>query len=297
MSIEERKRPVLIGRIVLAVLLAAGITFGCLWYFHWSRFVGTDDAIIDSNRAAISSKMLGRIKKLAVDEHQKVKAGQLLVQLDDTDLRAQEAQVAASVNMALKSLELARINMERAANDLERIKIQYAMAAVTREDMDHSQKSADAARAQHSIAQAQVGIAQSQLEVIRVQLQNTVISAPFDGVITKRSAMPGEVVQAGQAIFQLYDLSDIWVTANLEETKVGRIHEGQPVEISVDAYPRHPFKGRVTQVAANIVPPPFTIGDFTKTTQRVPVKIMINQPLDSMLLLPGMSVEVKVRVK
>ena len=297
MSNEERKRPVLIGRIVLAAMLAIGITFGCLWFFQWSRFVATDDAIIDSNHAAISSKMLGRIKRLAVGEHDLVAAGQLLVQLDNADLRAQEAQVTASVNMARQSLELARINMERAANDLERTKIQYAIAAATREDLDHSQKSADAARAQHSIAQAQVGIAQSQLEVVRTQLLNTTITAPFEGVITKRSVMTGEVVQAGQAIFQLYDLSDIWVTANLEETKVGRIHEGQPVEISVDAYPRHPFKGRVTQVAANIVPPPFTIGDFTKTTQRVPVKIMINQPLDSMLLLPGMSVEVKVRVK
>jgi len=297
MSNEERKRPVLIGRIVLASMAAAALIIGGTWFFSWSRFVGTDDAIIDSNHAAISSRMLGRIKMLAVDEHQKVKAGQLLVQLDDTDLRAQEAQVAASVNMARQSLELSRINMERAANDLERIKIQYAIVAVTREELDHSQKSAAAARAQHSIAQAQVGIAQSQLEVVRTQLQNTMITAPFEGVITKRSVMPGEVVQPGQAIFQLYDLSDIWVTANLEETKVGLIQEGQPVEISVDAYPRHPLKGRVTQVAANIVPPPFTIGDFTKTTQRVPVKILLDQRPDSMLLLPGMSVEVKVRVK
>jgi membrane fusion protein (multidrug efflux system) len=92
-------------------------------------------------------------------------------------------------------------------------------------------------------------------------------------------------------------LSDIWVTANFEETKVGRIHPGQPVEISVDAYPRHPLKGRVTEVAATIVPPPFSIGDFTKTTQRIPVTIMIEQPPDSLRLLPGMSVEVKVRVK
>jgi membrane fusion protein, multidrug efflux system len=297
MKTEERKRPVLIGRIVLAVLLATGITFGCLWLFHWSRFVGTDDAVIDGNHAAISSKMLGRIKRLVVNEHQKVAAGQLLVQLDDTDLRAQETQMTASVNLSRQSLELARINMARAANDLERVNIQFAVAAATKEDLDHSQKSAEAARAQYSIAQAQVGIAQSQLEVVRTQLQNTMITAPFEGVITKRSVMPGEVVQPGQAIFQLYDLSDIWVTANLEETKVGRIHEGQPVEVWVDAYPRRPLKGLVAQVAANIVPPPFTIGDFTKTTQRVPVKILLDQRPDSMLLLPGMSVEVKLRIK
>jgi membrane fusion protein, multidrug efflux system len=241
--------------------------------------------------------MLGRIKRLAVSEQDTVAAGELLVELDETDLRAQQAQADAALNLSRKNMVLAQVNLDKVSNDLERAKIQIAADAATREQLDHAQKADDAARAQKSIAQAQVEIAVSQLAVVNAQLLNTRITAPFKGVVTKRSAMPGEVVQPGQAIFQLYDLSDIWVTANLEETKVGRIREGQPVEISVDAYPHRQLKGRVRQVAANILPPPFTIGEFTKTTQRVPVKILISQLPDSMLLLPGMSVEVKVKVK
>ena len=297
MSIEERKRPVLIGRIVLATLLATGLVFGCLWLFSWSRYAGTDDAIIDGNRAAISAKAMARIKLLAVDEHDTVAAGQLLVQLDDTDLKAQREQAAASLTLARHNLVLARVNAERAANDLQRATTQYEVAAITAEALDHAQKADAAARASLAIAQAQIGIAQAQLEVISAQLQNLTLTAPFAGVVAKRTALAGEVVQPGQAIFSLYDLRDIWITANFEETKVGVIKPGQAVAVSVDAYPHKTLRGHVAEIAANIVPPPFTIGEFTKTTQRVPVKILLDGDHGQLLLLPGMSVEVKVRIK
>ena len=297
MSNEDRKRPVLIGRIVLAALLAAGLAYGCLWLFYWSRYASTDDAIIDGNKAAISAKAMARIKLLAVDEHDTVAAGQLLVQLDDTDLKAQREQAAASLTLARHNLALAQVNAERAANDLQRARTQYDVAAITAEGLDHAQKSDAAARAQLAIAQAQIGIAQAQLDVIAAQLQNMTLTAPFSGVITRRTALAGEVVQPGQAIFSLYDLRGIWVTANFEETQVGAIRPDQAVSISVDAYPGRTLRGHVDQIAANIVPPPFTIGEFTKTTQRVSVKILLDERPASMLLLLGMSVEVKVKIK
>ena len=297
MSNEERKRPVLIGRIVLAAMLATGIVFGCLWLFSWSRYVGTDDALIDGNRAAVSSKMLGRVKRLTVDEHDTVAAGQLLVELDDTDLRAQETQAAASLKLAGQNLVLARVNLDRAVNDLDRARFRLDVATATKEEFDHAQKTTDAARAQYSIAQAQIGIAQAQLDVISAQLQNMTLTAPFAGVVARRTALAGEVVQPGQAIFSLYDLRGIWITANFEETKVGALRPGQPVAVSVDAYSHKTLRGHVDQIAANIVPPPFTIGDFSKTTQRIPVKILLDEHPGQMLLLPGMSVEVKIKVK
>jgi membrane fusion protein (multidrug efflux system) len=127
------------------------------------------------------------------------------------------------------------------------------------------------------------------------------------GVIAKKWALPGDVIQPGQAIFTVYDKDQVWVTANFEETKLAAIHPGDPVEISIDAYDGQIFKGTVLMIGTaaaaefSLIPPNNASGNFTKVTQRVPVKISINRPAgntneDPPALLPGLSVEVKVRV-
>jgi membrane fusion protein, multidrug efflux system len=295
MKTEERKKPMLVAGIILAILIIAGIGFlGYLFVF--SNYIGTDNASIDGDHVSISAKMMGRIKSLSVNEGAKVEAGQLLVQLDDTDLRAQEAQSTAALNSARQNLVLTKVNLDRMREDFERTKTLLDTGNTTQEQYDHAVKSLATANAQYSIAQAQIDTANAQLGVIETQLLNTKIIAPISGVITKRLVMPGEVAQPGQAIFTINDLNHIWVTANFEETKIRLIHPGEPVDITVDAYPHYPFKGRVIQVADAIVPPPFSIGESTKTIQKIPVKILFTRIPASKILLPGMSVEVKIKV-
>jgi membrane fusion protein (multidrug efflux system) len=89
----------------------------------------------------------------------------------------------------------------------------------------------------------------------------------------------------------------VWVTANFEETKISRIRVGAQVEITVDAFGGRVFTGKVALIGAGILTPPFSIGDFTKTTQRIPVKIVFSPAPESLALLPGMSAEVKVRIR
>jgi membrane fusion protein (multidrug efflux system) len=105
------------------------------------------------------------------------------------------------------------------------------------------------------------------------------------------------VVQTGQAIYIITDLSHVWVTANFEETKIRLIHPNIEADITIDAYPNRVFPGKVIQVGTDIVPPPLSIGDSTKTTQKIPVKIKFDDPSVNRILTPGMSVEVKIRVK
>ena len=106
---------------------------------------------------------------------------------------------------------------------------------------------------------------------------------------------PGDLVQPGQTILSVNNLQSVWVIANFEETKIGRIRKGAPVLVTVDAYPGRPFDGIVDMIRAGIVPSAFQIGDFTKSTQRVPVRITLQSIGEGDILLPGMSVEVKVR--
>jgi membrane fusion protein (multidrug efflux system) len=132
----------------------------------------------------------------------------------------------------------------------------------------------------------------------------------MDGIIGKRWVLKGDVVQPGQPIYSVFDLKNLWVTADLEETKLGSIKNGDSVEISVDAYPDQKFAGKVYLIGSNtasqfsLIPPANASGNFTKVTQRVPVKISV-QPVDingnpmqneKIKLLPGMSVEIKIKI-
>jgi membrane fusion protein, multidrug efflux system len=128
----------------------------------------------------------------------------------------------------------------------------------------------------------------------------------MSGVVSKRWVLAGDVVQPGQAIFSVYDVKNIWVTANLEETNLAALQVGDKAEISVDTYPNLKFSGTILLLGSNtasqfsLIPPNNASGNFTKVTQRVPVKFSIIQEDTGKApranLLPGMSVEVRVKV-
>ena len=134
-----------------------------------------------------------------------------------------------------------------------------------------------------------------------------VIIASMNGVVAKRWVLAGDVVQPGQPIFTIYDVKNIWVTANLEETKLRHIHLNDPVQIDVDTYPGVKFSGKVFEIGNytasefSLIPPNNASGNFTKVTQRIPIKISIEdapaQDGSKPILRPGMSVEVSVKIK
>ena len=271
-------------------------------------FVSTDDAYIDANRVAISAKILGRVDTLLTDEGDTVQEGQVVVRLDDIDLRAQEAQARSAFALAQENINLAKVNLDRAQTDFKRAATQFRQNVIPKEQYDHTESELESAKARYNIAIAQSNTARAQLGIVETQLRNTVISSPMTGVVSKRWVLPGDVVQPGQPIFSVYDLKNIWVTANLEETSLTALHENDKVAITVDAYPDQTFSGKVFQIGSNtasqfsLIPPNNASGNFTKVTQRVPIKISIEQDSSSadprlVQLLPGMSVEVKVRVR
>jgi membrane fusion protein (multidrug efflux system) len=300
-----RKKRVIIP---IFLLIIAAIIITWYWYVGLRGFISTDDAYIDGNRVSISSKILGRIIRLTVDEGANVQQGQALVYLDDTDLRAQEEQSKAVLEQAQQNVVLAKINMEKNQEDYQRAEELFKNNINTKEKYDHSKKAFETARAQYNIALAQVEVTKSQLGVIKTQLLNTVISSPINGVVAKKWALVGDVVQPAQPIFSIYEMQNVWITANLEETKLTAIKLNDPVEIFVDAYPQQSFQGKVIQLGSNtasqfsLIPPNNASGNFTKVTQRVPIKISLEQQpsvgnSNPFTLLPGMSVEIKIKVK
>ena len=288
------------------VVLAIAI-FAWQYYVTLRDFVSTDDAYIDADRVSVSAKILGRIDQLTVDEGDSVRQGQILVRLDDSDLRAQEAQAKASLTFARENISLAKVNLEKAQTDFQRASTQFNQNIIPKEEYDHALSEFESTKARLNIANAQVVAAQAQLGVIQTQLTNTVIESPMTGVVSKRWVLTGDVVQPGQSVFTIYNVKDIWVTANLEETSLSNLRLGDKVDISVDTYPNIKFSGNIFLLGSNtasqfsLIPPNNASGNFTKVTQRVPIKISIEQTdsthLKHVNLLPGMSVEVKVKVR
>jgi membrane fusion protein (multidrug efflux system) len=299
-----RKKRILIPFLIFLVAVVLGVLY---WYKILRHYVATDDAYLDADRVSVSAKVLGRIVRITADEGSVAKKGDLLVQLDDTDLRAQVDQARANLSFAQDSLPLAKVNLDRATEDFDRAEVQIKGAVITREQFSHAQKTLDAARAEEAIAQSRIKVAKAQLAVVETQLQNMTLSAPFDGVVAKRWLVEGDVVQPGQPIFTIYDLQRIWVTANLEETKLEKVKLQNDVEVRIDSYPGRVFPAKVglignyTAAEFSLIPPNNASGNFTKITQRVPLRIYLDdltpEDREKYPLRPGMSVEVKIRVR
>lgn len=292
-NIEEHHRTVFFSRIILLVLILAAIGGSCNLVYYLG-YVRTDEASVDGVQVTVSSKMLGRIRELFVDEGTAVKAGQIIAILSDNDLRTQENQFKTGLIAAQKNVVLVTVGLKKAQADFERANIQYKDGCISKEQYENSQSALETTQAQYSIALAQVNNTRAQLEVIRTELLNTKIYAPIPGIIAKRSVRAGEIVQPGQAIVAINNLGEIWITANFEETEIWRLKVKQLAKISVDAYPFDTLYGHVVQIGAGIVPPPFMVGD-TKTTQKLPVRILLKHVPRSIRLVPGMSVEVKIK--
>jgi membrane fusion protein (multidrug efflux system) len=154
------------------------------------------------------------------------------------------------------------------------------------------QKQLEAARAQLNQARAAV-------ENAKVQVRDTSLYAPCDGYVVKHSANVGSAINPGQTIATITRGKDVWVMANFKETQLDKVEEGQPVEISVDAYPGRKFYGKVVSIlqatgsATTLLPPDNSTGNFTKVVQRVPVKISIEGEQASRLR-QGMSVDATI---
>jgi len=152
-------------------------------------------------------------------------------------------------------------------------------------------------------AQAAVQRATANLQQAQLNLQYTTIKAPFAGVVSKRNAELGQVVQAGQPLVSIVNLDDVYVTANFKETQLKHMKPGQPVEVEVDAYGRS-YHGRVTSIGGatgarfSLLPPENATGNYVKVVQRIPVRIDFDKGQDpNHLLRPGMSVVPTVKTK
>jgi membrane fusion protein (multidrug efflux system) len=317
----------------LVTLLAIGTIVVLLaiffWWLHARQYESTDDAFIDTRTVQISADVAAAIVDVPVTDNQLVEAGAELVRLDDRDYVAARDQAQASVNNLIAQIAEQKAKIDQA--DKQAAQAEAALMFAQQEDeryqrlvktdsvtVEQAQQYASnllqaqatfaAARAnavaiakQDPVLEAQLGTSEAQLVQAEANLSRTIITAPVAGRVTRLSAAKGGYAAVGEALM-MFVPREVWVTANFKETQLDLMRPGQPVVIEIDSYPDHTFKGHVDSIqsgsgtAFSLLPAENATGNYVKIVQRVPVKIVFDQPPD-VLLGPGMSVLPTVKVR
>ncbi len=323
---QRSRRPFFILAAVLSL-----IALGCLGYWWMNKgYATTDDAEVDGSLYTVSAQVAGRVVAVPVGDNQHVKAGDVLAVLDGRDAAVAMAKAQAGLAQANAGVAQAQAQqiqaqatvVESAANlqQAERDFARYAAInprAVTQQQTDAVTAAIRGARARAAAAQAAAAAAQAavqaagaqaqaaQVAVQDAQLQQsyTTITAPAAGHVAEKTVEVGNVVAPGTAMMAVVG-DDVWVTANYKETQLAGVHVGAPVTVTVDAVPGVTFKAHVdsiqygTGAVFSLLPAQNATGNYIKIVQRVPVKIVFDDPdaVGKYLLAPGMSVNPAVTI-
>ena len=236
----------------------------------------------------------------------------------DTQIATQDAQIAANqaqVAQAQANMELARVTWGRdqplvkqgwataqqGTTDVQTLKAQQSAVDSAQAALKVAQRQIDTLRAQRTSQEATLAQAQAQLDQAKLNLSYTTVTADQPGRVVNLSGAVGQYAQAGTNLTMLVP-DEIWVVANYKETQLDRMRPGQPVDLEIDAYPERAFHGHVDSVqpgsgpAFSLLPPENATGNYVKIVQRVPVKLILDNPPTDVSLGPGMSVLPSVRV-
>jgi HlyD family secretion protein len=210
---------------------------------------GTLQAVVT---VQVGSQVSGTIDKLFADFNTKVKAGQIVAQLNQDKFRASVDQARANLLAAEASYAKAKVTVADALRTLERNRELRKRELMAQSDLDAAQTAYDAALAQLNVNQAQTAQAKASLSQSTVDLNNTVIRSPVDGIVISRNVDVGQTVAASLQAPTLFtianDLAKMEVHTSVDEADVGNVREGQQVSFTVDAFPARRFRGKVFQV-------------------------------------------------
>jgi membrane fusion protein (multidrug efflux system) len=253
-----------------------------------------DHAIFESQRV---KDLQGR-HFAAAEEINLAETGLQAAEGDRASAEAQVGLAEARVVSAERAIEIAKAAVSVSEATVEERKANLQEAQTGPDQVQRALADAD-------VAQAKVLSARAQLELARLDLGYCTITAPVNGIVSRRSVESGQFLQPGLAILAIVPLEDTWVLANFKETELKNMRPGQPAVLQVDAYPDHPFAGRVDSIAAgtgarfSIFPPENATGNYVKIVQRIPVKIVLEESDrdPDRPLRPGMNVVVTVDTK
>lgn len=307
------------------IILAGIIIISILGYilYEVSFFQTTDDAYVETTMVSVAPKISGEIIEVYVKDNQHVKAGDPIAKIDPIDYEVKLAQAEAAYQRkildqknAKAALSAANSEIELAKRDVERYTNLYSAGAVSKQTLDNAKTKYEAVKANQTraqenifsdgknVADADLKSLKAQRDISALQLSYTTIYAPQDGTVSSKRVEKGMMVAAGSPLFTLVP-DKVWVVANFKETQLERMRPGMTVDMKIDTYPHHTFKGKIDSIQrssgakSSLFPPENAVGSFVKIVQRIPVKIVFVEKIDpaKYIIVPGMSVVPKVKVR
>ena len=275
---------------ILKMVGALAAVFVVYFVYDFFFYVSTDNAQIQANTVVLTARVSGFVMKVNVEEGQKVKAGDVLVEIDAKDYQSRATQ-------SLNEVASVQARAHDAGMVYQRIQKLFEQGAVSLQQRD------SALATYQELSRKQKAL-EAQEDVSKNSVFDTQLRAPSDGIIAKRSAEVGMLANAGTPLIGFVSSESRWVIANFKETDLSRLKVGQKVKISVDAISGRTFQGEVenfypsTGAIFSLLPPDNATGNFTKVVQRVPtrIKLLDISKDDIDLLKAGLSAVVDVRV-
>ncbi len=319
---EEQKRP---RKRYFAIGVGILIACAAAYFVHDALvFQTTDDAYVETTTVQVAPRVSGQITEVYITDNQKVNEGDLVAKIDPADYEIRLAQAEAKYERTLLNQKNAKANFKAsqsnidvAKKDLERYQNLFEQGAVSKQTLDAAQAKYDSAQANLTqseealLSESGSKVADADLKEIKalrdkakLDLDYTNIYAPQTGTVSSRRVEKGMYVNVGTPLFVIVP-ENVWVVANYKENQLRKMKPGQEVDIKIDTYPNHTFKGKVDSIQrasgakSSLFPPENAVGSFVKIVQRIPVKIVFTEKIDTdkYNIVPGMSVVPKVRVK
>jgi RND family efflux transporter MFP subunit len=298
---------------VIAILAVAAI-LAILAAWDLPPFGGgaesTENAYVRGRTMVIAPQVSGYVMVVLVKDYEQVRAGQILVRIDDRIYAARVAAAEANIAAQLAGLANARAQLSRAQADMARVDGLVRDGSVSIRERDQTLAALRQAEAQvhqpdggKGSFEAQVEAARAQLDLAKIDLEHTVICAAEDGQVSEVGVRLGQYVTNGTQLMLLVP-QDRWVIANFKEAQIAHMVPGQKASFTVDALDGARFKGHVERLAPAagsefaVLKPDNATGNFVKVPQRIGVRIAIDPKQDQAeRLRPGMSVEARVETR
>jgi membrane fusion protein, multidrug efflux system len=324
-------------RWALFALLPLALLAGGYWYITGGQAMSTDDAYVEADKVGISTDVSGIVKDVDVTENHKVTAGQILYRLDPRPFQIALESAKANLAQTELTIESMKQDYRRMLSDTDAQQAQVALDqatfdryailvksdAVSKANFDQARFTLQAGKSKLASLRQQAEVqlaklggkpdipvtahpqylqAKAQVDEAQRQLDDSVVRAPFAGVVTGvPSIAPGKYLQASMTAFYLVATDHVWVDANPKETQLTYVRPGQPVTVTVDTYPDLEWRGTVDSISPaaaqefQLLPAQNTSGNWVKVVQRIPMRVRIDTSDKSRPpLRPGMSVEVDV---
>jgi membrane fusion protein (multidrug efflux system) len=324
-------------RWALFALLPLALIAGCYWYVAGGQVMSTDDAYVEAETVGVSTDVSGIVKDVDVANNQHVEAGQVLYRLDPRQFqialdnaKAKLAETALTIEsmkqdyrrmLSDTAAEQSQVDLDQKNHDRDAVLLRSGTVAQAVYDQVTTALETDKDKLESLRQQAAVQLAKlagdpdipvtqhpqylqakAQVDEAQRQLDDTVVKAPFAGIVTNVPAIAaGKYLAASTTAFYLVDTDHLWVEATPKETELTYVRPGQRVTVTVDTYPNAAWRGTVESISPaaaqqfSLLPAQNTSGNWVKVVQRIPMRVHVdttdkNQPP----LRAGMSVEVNV---